>query len=184
MFLRKVRVFHFFVDVMSAVPWHPHFSASLLVTVPWHSHFADFLLVAVPWHPHFGASLLVTVAWHPHFAAPLLVFGIPGNSVRNWMIEWVVKKVSILLHLIIPEFLGIPTDCFLLSNSGIPGNSYQFLLFIRFRNSVWNWMIEWVVKQVSILLHFIILELDDRMGSQTSINSITFYNSGIGWSNG
>jgi hypothetical protein len=43
-------------------------------------------------------------------------------------------------------------------NSGIPGNSYQFLLIIQFRNSVWNWMIEWVVKQVSILFHLIILE--------------------------
>jgi hypothetical protein len=36
--------------------------------------------------------------------------GIPGNSVRNWMIEWVVKQVSILLHLIIPEFQGIPSN--------------------------------------------------------------------------
>ncbi len=36
--------------------------------------------------------------------------GIPGNSVRNWMIEWVVKQVLILLHLIIQEFPGIPSN--------------------------------------------------------------------------
>jgi hypothetical protein len=36
--------------------------------------------------------------------------GIPGNSVRHWMIGWVVKQVSIVLHLIIPEFQGIPSN--------------------------------------------------------------------------
>jgi hypothetical protein len=78
------------------------------------------------------------------------------------MIEWVVKQVSILLHLIIPEF------------PGIPGNSYRFLLIIQFRNSR---------KFLPIPSYYPIpefrAELDDRMGSQTSINSITSYNSGI-----
>ncbi len=88
-------------------------------------------------------------------------------------------------HVLIPEFLGIPTNSVLLFDSG---------------NSGRNWTIEWLVKQISVLLHLLIpefpeiptnshqflfiirfrefrAELDDRMASQTNINSITSSNS-------
>jgi hypothetical protein len=138
-FLRKVGVFHFCVDVMSAVPWHPHFAASMLVTVPWHLHFGASMLVTVPWQPLFGGAMLVTVPWDPRFAVSLLWVSVGyvvwceivgeysmlvisecnshrffffrfRNSERNWMIEWLVKQISILWHVLIPEFQGIPTN--------------------------------------------------------------------------
>ncbi len=60
-------------------------------------------------------------------------------------------------------------------NSGIPGNSYRLLLIIQFRNSR-----EFLPIPSFYPIPEFRVELDDRMGSQTSINSITFYNSGIG----
>ena len=69
-----------------------------------------------------------------------------GRNSRNWK-----------------QFPPIPT------NSGIPGNSYQFLFIIRFWNSVRNWMIEWLVKQVSILLHLLIPELQGIPGNSVFV---------------
>jgi hypothetical protein len=37
------------------------------------------------------------------------------------MIKWLGKLASIVLHLLIPEFLEIPSNSFLFYDSGIPG---------------------------------------------------------------
>ncbi len=149
------------------------------------SPFRDTLiLVLISWSPFRDTLTLLFLYWSRLRDTPLCCFPIGFRNSQEFRAE-------------LDDRMGSQTNINSITsyNSGIPRNSYRFLLIIHFRNSVRNWMVQCVVKQVSILLHLLILEFpgipsyypmpefraesDDRMGSQTSINSITSYNFGI-----